>query len=362
MLREASDYLMTPYADDFIQGHEKTFIREIVEIWKNQISSELYPDMESDNEIVFNLTPCGSGGRVLLEGLDQNEPAFFTACTNGTPIICAGCKALQAAVNRKCGAEIWTTQINETIPGSCRMRFVKRQTRGQKLFETQTLYKMVKSRPRQALEKIQAGDLNIADLIQNQQHEWKPWHDLLVQYLACIQSYIYRDKGSQYLDTFLKRTYDTAFGMFYPVYNALDDLNLFRMFVNLWHYHIAEFTVEEDDDKFTFILNVCGSGGRLYRSDMTKQHFRYDEGLPCLMKEPANINFNREDFPVYCTHCASSNRDQFEGNPFVFVVDGHAQKDRQSACIQYLYKKEAKREVDKTMLTQVGKTAVAPLK
>ena len=308
MLSESADYLMTPFADDWLEGKEKEFICDIVEIWKNQVSSQLYPAGETDTEVVFNLSPCGSGGRVVLEGLSQSEPEFFSPFSDGTPIICSGCKKLQDAVNRKCGKKVWSTDINPTVSGSCRMRFVKDKTRDQRLFDSHELYKMVKSRSRQAMEKLQAGDFEIGDLLHNQQHEWKPWHDLIVQFMACIQSYIYRDKGASYLDKFLKRTYDTAFAMFYPAYETLDDLTLFRMFVNLWHYHMADFKVMEDEDKFTFILNPCGSGGRMYRSQMHKGYFQYDNGLPCLMKEPANINFNRKDFPIYCTHCASSNR------------------------------------------------------
>ena len=45
------------------------------------------------------------------------------------------------------------------------------------------------------------------------------------------------------------------------------------------------------------------------------------------MGAAANIGFSRKDFPIYCTHCASSNRNQFEGGPLVFVIDGLAQKD-----------------------------------
>jgi len=142
--------------------------------------------------------------------------------------------------------------------------------------------------------------------------------------------------------------------MFYSVYDALDDLGLLRMFVQMWHYHQATFRVEEEEDRFAFILDPCGSGGRMYRSDMHKARFQYGIGMPCLTQEPANISFNRKDFPVYCTHCASSNRDQFEGNPFTFVIDGHAMKDPTSPCIQYLYKKAARREVSPEMLAQVG--------
>jgi hypothetical protein len=182
----------------------------------------------------------------------------------------------------------------------------------------------------------------------------------MISYAVCIQAEIYREKGSEYLDTFLKESYDTGFAMFYPVYDALDDVGLLRMFVQTWHYHQATFRVEEEEDRFAFILDPCGSGGRMYRGDMHKGRFEYGKGMPCLMKEPANINFNREDYPVYCTHCASSNRDQYEGKPFVFVIDGHAMKDPGSPCIHYLYKKDAKREVSPEMLAHVGKTEVTP--
>ena len=100
----------------------------------------------------------------------------------------------------------------------------------------------------------------------------------------------------------------------------------------------------------------------MFRGNMHKGRFRYGKGMPCLMKEPADISFNRNDYPVYCTHCASTNRDQFEGNPFVFLIDGHAMKEPNSPCVQYLYKKAAKREVSPEMLAQVGKSEVTPRK
>jgi hypothetical protein len=120
--------------------------------------------------------------------------------------------------------------------------------------------------------------------------------------------------------------------------------------------------VREEEDRFVFILDPCGSGGRLYRSDVHKGRFHYGCGIPCLMEEPANINFNRKGFPIYCAHCASSNRSQFEGGPLVFVIDGNAQKDPLSPCVHYLYKKGAKREVPSAILAQVGRSEAAPLK
>lgn len=362
LLMAAGSYVMAPYAKDFLNGNEQQVVSEIIKIWRSQIAATIVPVDESDTEIVFQLAPCGSGGRLMLEGWHETEPRFFSPCQDGTPIVCRCCQALQAAFNTACGETVWTTQINPRVAGGCRMQFSKQTTRGQRLFDAGALYELTTPRCRQAVSRLQAGDTDIASLIANQQHEWRPWHDLLVQLLCCIQSYVYTEKGTKYLDDFLKQTYDSAFAMFYPAYDALDDVTLFRLFVNLWHYHIARFTVTEEDDRFVFTLDPCGSGGRLLRGQMTKEHFRYDAGLPCTMKAPADINFNREAFPIYCTHCASSNRDQFDGRPFAFIVDGHAQMDDHSPCIQYLYKKDAKREVESSLLVQVGRTSVAPLR
>lgn len=360
MLGKSSAYLMEPYVEELLGGDEKGVFSQIIRMWMYQHTANIVPLGETDEEVAFSLTPCGSGGKVLLSGWPRSLPDILGPCSDGTPIFCRGCKALQKAFNEACGAEVWTTEINQDLLGSCTMRFSKQKSKGRKLFEPLELYRIVKSRCRQAIEKILGGDFNIRELIEDQHREWQPYHDLMITYAVCIQAEIYREKGSDYLDAFLKESYDTGFAMFYPVYNALDDMGLFRMFVQLWHYHQATFRVEEEEDRFAFILDPCGSGGRMYRSDMHKGRFEYGKGMPCLMNEPANINFKREDYPVYCTHCASSNRDQFEGKPFTFVIDGHAMKDPNSPCVQYLYKKDAKREVSPEMLAQVGKTEVTP--
>jgi hypothetical protein len=360
MLGKSSSYLMEPYVEEFLGGDEKGVISQIIQVWMYQHGANIVPLGETDEEIAFSLTPCGSGGKVLLEGWPQSLPDVLGPCSDGNPIFCRGCKALQKAFNEACGAEVWTTEINQGLLGGCAMRFFKQKSKGQSLFEPSELYQVVKSRCRQAIEKILAGDLNIRELIKDQHREWLPYHDLMISYAVCIQAEVYREKGSDYLDEFLKESYDTSFAMFYPAHDALDDLGLLRMFVQTWHYHQATFRVEEEENRFAFILDPCGSGGRMYRGDMHKGRFQYGKGMPCLMEEPANINFNRKDYPVYCTHCASSNRDQYEGNPFVFVIDGHAMKDPNSPCVQYLYKKDAKREVSPEMLAHVGKTKVTP--
>ncbi len=362
VLTASAAFLMAPYAEAYRNGDEKGTIAELVAVFRNSVCTNVVPVGETAEEVVFLLAPCGTGGRLVLEGWPQRVPELLAPCSDGTPIYCRGCKALQQAFNRAVGKTVWTTRIGEALAGSCEMRFLKQAGGGRALFEAEELYRLGKTRCRQALDRIAAGNLDIGDLVRDQHREWLPWHDLFVQWATCVLSAVYREKGADYLDRFLKQTYDPPFSLLYQYYDALDDVGLFRLFARIWNYHLASFRVREEEDRFAFILDPCGSGGRLFREEAGKRRFRYGDGLPCLMDEPANINFNRTKFPIYCTHCASSNRDQFEGGPLMFVIDGLAQKDAASPCVQYLYKKGAKRNVEPAILAQVGKAALAPRK
>jgi hypothetical protein len=362
MLRESTDFLMAPYSSEFKSGNEKEVISELILLYRFQHSASIVPLRETDEEIAIYLSPCGTGGRINLEGWPQLLSEYFSPCSDGTPIYCKACKILQESFNERCGSEIWSTEISNTVNGACEMRFNKQKTKGKKLFDSLEFYELTKPRCRQAIEKLNVGNREISHLLKDQHLEWLPYHDLMVQWAVCTQSVVYNEKGTDYLDQFLKETYDSAFSLAYPAYEALDDITRFRAFVQTWHYHIATFKVKEEEDRFVFILDPCGSGGRLYRSNMHKGQFRYGEGIPCFMDEPANINFNRENFPIYCTHCASSNRDMFEGGPLVFVINGHAMKEPGSPCIHYLYKKGNRDNVPSDLLSQVGKTKVEPLK
>jgi len=89
--------------------------------------------------------------------------------------------------------------------------------------------------------------------------------------------------------------------------------------------------------------------------------FRYGTGMLCESREADDITFQRAPFPIYCIHCAATNRDQFEGKPWSFVVDGEAMSAPSMPCIQYLYKKEAPRTAPPQLLKQVGLAEAKPL-
>jgi hypothetical protein len=62
------------------------------------------------------------------------------------------------------------------------------------------------------------------------------------------------------------------------------------------------FTIEEDDEKFIFRMNPCGSGQRLWRNGLYRGEDAYG-----LTREAHDWSYDRKDFPLYCTHCTFMN-------------------------------------------------------
>jgi hypothetical protein len=97
--------------------------------------------------------------------------------------------------------------------------------------------------------------------------------------------------------------------------------------------HGGAFRLEEDDEKFTFIMDPCGSGGRLWRKG------RYETPYDFAVTSKAYPwTFNREGLPYYCVHCPFLNEllpMQYLGFP-TWPVDPptHAMDE----CRWYVYK------------------------
>ena len=62
------------------------------------------------------------------------------------------------------------------------------------------------------------------------------------------------------------------------------------------------FTITEDEEKFTFAMNPCGSGQRLWRNGAYEGEDPYG-----VTEEAHDWSYGREGFPLYCTHCAFMN-------------------------------------------------------
>jgi hypothetical protein len=354
-------FLMAPYAKRLAEGAEHEILIEIMTLWCHQLG-RIEPLGETRNEAAFLLAPCGSGGRLLLGALYDTGPLKAPPLRDGTPLFCRICRHLQDALNDQAGKAFWSAEPERARTGFCRVRFAKHSTRGAWLLHPEETQRLITPRCRQALGRLDQGRRDIRDLLRDQHTEWRPLHDLLNLWVTALFSLIYGEKGMPYLSRLVWETYVTMFDSTYRMFSAMETKSLFRNLVRMWYYHQAIFRVVEEEHRFVFLLDPCGSGGRLYRGEVWMPGvFRYGAGMLCEAREPDDITFQRAPFPIYCIHCAATNRDQFEGKPWPFVVDGEAMSEPSRPCVQYLYKKEAPRVAPPGLLPQVGLGEALPL-
>jgi hypothetical protein len=354
MLDRIGRQVMQPYVKQFREGREKETIVDLVGLFKQQYGSRVAPAGHSATEVVFDLSPCGSGGINVLRGFERQMPQWYRRLDNGVPIFCAGCKSLQKAMNDACEREVWSTEISAEVPGNCRLRFGLGPDSDAR-FSAGELQEVTKTKAQIAAERVAAGNLDVAHLIEDQQYDWGQWHDTLMVWSEYTFAACAEFGGMDYLQDCLREGYDSGFAFLYASMEAFpSDRERVEALAQNWHYHQGAFRIVEEDDRFVFILDPCGSGGRMFREEMTKDRFHYGTDLAPIVREPHPLTFGRTDFPMYCTHCASGNREQFGGKPLIFVVDGHAQLRRGMPCRQYLWKKGSAPVVEERLLRQVS--------
>lgn len=350
--------IMRTWTRQYERGDDRGAIADLVAVFREQHGARLQPLREDDDSVVLDMPLCGSGGKLEKAGLPQKRPDWYGGWSDGVSSFCQICKACQKALNASLGGEVWTTEKGAN--GACRATFAKRAAKGERLFSEEERANLVRTRVDRAIDKLDAGDADIADLVEGQRKDWKPWHDFGVVLLEYFYAVALEQGGADYLAEVLEQTYAPAFNAGFPRYAAMSDDELVREIARTWNYHCADFTILEEEDRFVFRLDPCGSGGRLFRGAVWRDMFHYGDALAAKMAEPHPVNFNRADAPTYCTHCAASNRAQLENalspqTPLFFVIDGRAQNAPGAPCRCYVYKKDARREqVDPALFEQIG--------
>ena len=100
---------------------------------------------------------------------------------------------------------------------------------------------------------------------------------------------------------------------------SIDRRQIVELLAATWRAHSCRasvrtraFTITEDDEKFTFAMNPCGSGQRLVRNGAY-------EGLPDGgVRARPTTGPSAQGLPLYCTHCAFMNESlpiQWSGYP-----------------------------------------------
>jgi len=107
----------------------------------------------------------------------------------------------------------------------------------------------------------------------------------------------------------------------------------------MFNEHLSEkITIEEDEEKYTVLLDGCGSGGRLLRKGYYKESPRALKKI----SQAQVITGGNTDYPVYCTHCqilfGAFPMDNY-GNP-LWIVE--APKKPEDPCRILIYKDRSK--------------------
>ena len=128
--------------------------------------------------------------------------------------------------------------------------------------------------------------------------EFQAMHDLYRDWTTALLSFI----GRRYGDEVLFQAVEESMGSWYrdaiDLYPRDDFRRMVEMLAMGLRGHLQKLRIEEDDEKVTIMMEPCGSGGRMISSGY------YDTPRNYLTLEKAQpMTFDREDFPVYCTHC-----------------------------------------------------------
>ena len=182
-----------------------------------------------------------------------------------------------------------------------------------------------------------------------EQEEWEAAGELLAR---CDQEYVWAHDGMRNLNVRMQDSVYRRFGraegdrMADEVYQRMTDWAFaatdapdfreqVRTFALLWHWHRTPVRIVEDAEKVSYIMQPCGSGGRLVNDGAYLPSARRPLGV---LEEASFASFSERNFPSWCAHCAFSNRGYLRRGIPTFVLEGWSDHRRWGGCAAHSYK------------------------
>lgn len=205
---------------------------------------------------------------------------------------------------------------------------------GNRVFTNEELKDMGKRNVDAVTEAMDAGDLARArDLLQRMHRESVAMRDGLVSWITALLSFVGRRYGDEALYEALR---EGCRGWIVPLVEAFAQADARRravLMAKVLRGHMVPIRIEEDDEKFTFIMEPCGSGGRLVSEggyQPPRNFLRVEKAQP--------LTLGCKDFPVYCCHHHFEEvlPQEMTGCP-LFITEP-AENIGEEPCRMYLYK------------------------
>ena len=196
-----------------------------------------------------------------------------------------------------------------------------------------------------AIEALDRGDVAGARaLCEEMKHEWRLLHDIMVEGMAGLISFVKERLGDEGVEEAWRWSLERGWQGHVRAIARQDRRAMVKALAANWRAHSGSgtgpepgaFTITEDDEKFTFAMNPCGSGQRLVRMR------RYGPDGYGVTDEAHDWSYGREGFPLYCTHCSFMNEIlpiRWIGYP-VYPSDPPEDFDH-DPCVWYWYKDPA---------------------
>ena len=214
-------------------------------------------------------------------------------------------------------------------------------------FSQDELEEMARPTMDRAIEAIERGDSEAAKaLCEEMKREWQLLHDLMAGGMAGLVSFVQDRLGDDGVEEAweysLERGWQVARGGDRRSRTAAGWCTRWpptgaRTRAAAPGPNPGAFTITEDEEKFTFAMNPCGSGQRLWRNgayEGPERIRRHERG--------ARLELRTRGLPAYCTHCSFMNEllpMRWTGLP-VYPSDPPDDFDR-DPCVWYWYKDPA---------------------
>ncbi len=212
-------------------------------------------------------------------------------------------------------------------------------------FEATELSEMSRPTMDRAIEAIDAGDVATARrLCEEMKSEWQMLHDLMAETILGLVTYVQDELGDDGVAAAWKSQNTRGWKRHVHAIDALDRRDVVELLAATWRAHSASgvgphpgaFTIVEDEEKFTFSMNPCGSGQRLMRRGL------YEKNGYGKTKDAHDWSYGRKDFPLYCTHCTFMNESMpIEWSGFPLYPSTPPDDFDHDPCVWHWYKDKA---------------------
>ena len=178
-------------------------------------------------------------------------------------------------------------------------------------FTDEELHEMSRPTMDRAIEALDRGDVETARaLCEAMKHEWRSLHDLMVEGIAGLASYVQHRLGDDGVAEAWRYSSERGWKRDVETIAKMDRRTVAQALAATWRAHSGSgtgpnpgaFTITEDHEKLTFSMNPCGSGQRLVRN----RRYEGDDAF-ATTNEAHDWSYGRQDFPIYCTHCSFMN-------------------------------------------------------